>query len=573
MPTKAQVSASPSPNVIDDFVRGEMQKRRIPGLSLAIIQGGKIVTAKGYGVAEKGSQIPVTTSTLFQAGSISKPVSALGALLLVEEGRLALDEDVNTRLVSWKVPENEFTRERKVTLRGLISHTAGLTVHGFPGYPADGAVPTLVQVLDGEKPANTAPIRVNILPGSKWRYSGGGYTIMQQMVVDVTGKSFPQFMRESVLGPLGMEESSFVQPPPAGKAKLTATGSYRDRTLVAGKWHIYPEMAAAGLWTTPSDLARFAIGVQEALAGKSDRTLTKAMARQMLTEEKNAYGLGVGLQGGGSTLRFGHGGRDEGFDAQLVAYAETGQGAAIMINANDNSRMVSRILEVIAREYRWPDYPIYVPPDRRPAEVAEGKVVARTGRYEFENNEMLTFSTERGRLLTLVDGFPDEEFVAGAEDTFYSSQRDVRVKFLEGADGQVAGLLWKEGGKERKVPRIGPLFHSLSPLPDPDPARTGKVIIALKALGQGGKAIADSPLLTPGARADFGNGRRSHDLADLRSVDFVLEQDVSGRGIERHKGEVSRVLHYRMATDGGVRRLLVHLTPDGLVTDYDFVED
>ena len=351
-------------DAVDAVIRDEMRKRQIPGLSLAIIQDGKIVKAKGYGVTEKGGKSPVTTSTLFQAGSISKPVAALGALRLVEEGKLALDEDVNTKLTSWKVPENDFTREKKVSLRGLLSHTAGMTVHGFPGYATDTPVPTVVQVLDGAKPANTSPIRVDILPGSKWRYSGGGYTVMQQMVIDVTGKPYSQFMQEAVLGPLDMNESTFEQPLPAEKATLTATGHYGDRSLVKGKWHIYPEMAAAGLWTTASDLARFAIGVQEATAGRSGKILSRPMARQMLAEQKDHYGLGFGLEGSGASLRFGHGGRDEGFDARLLACAETGQGAAIMINANDNSQMMSRIMDAIAREYHWPGQPRSTPSKR-----------------------------------------------------------------------------------------------------------------------------------------------------------------------------------------------------------------
>ena len=453
-----------------------MQRRHIPGLSLAIIQDGKIIRAKGYGVAEQGGERPVTASTLFQAGSISKSVAALGALRLVEEGKLALDEDVNAKLNTWKVPENSFTREKKVTLRGILSHTAGLTVHGFPGYAMDGPVPTLVQVLDGAKPTNTAPIRVDILPGSKWRYSGGGYTVMQQMVIDVTGKPFPRFMEEAVLGPLGMNESTYEQPLSAEKAMLTATGHYRDRSPIKGRWHIYPEMAAAGLWTTASDLARFAIGVQDAVAGKSDKTLSKVMARQMLTNEKDNDGLGVFLEGSGRTLRFKHGGRDEGFDALLVAYAETGQGAAIMINANDNSGAMSHILAAIAREYHWPDYPGFTSPNRQPSKVAENKLVACTGRYEIANNQMLTFATERGHLLTLADGFPDEEFLPEADDRFYSTQQDVQIRFLKDGEGKVTGLLWKEGGRERKAPRIGPLFRSLKPQADPDPSRTEKVV-------------------------------------------------------------------------------------------------
>src|SRR5262249_28862087 len=183
-------------------------------------------------------------------------------------------------------------REKKVTLRGLLSHTAGLTVHGFPGYATDEPVATVVQVLDGAKPANTRSIRVDILPGSKWRYSGGGYTIMQQMVVDVTGKPFPLFMKEAVLEPLGMRASTFEQPLPAEKARLTASGHLRDRSPVKGRWHIYPEMAAAGLWTTPSDLARFAIGVQEAVAGRSRQTPSPPHAPANVTPPKGYLRLG-----------------------------------------------------------------------------------------------------------------------------------------------------------------------------------------------------------------------------------------------------------------------------------------
>jgi CubicO group peptidase (beta-lactamase class C family) len=566
-------AAESANDAVDEVIRVEMQKRHVPGLSLAIIQDGQIVKAKGYGVTEKGGDVPVTTSTLFQAGSISKPVSALGALCLVERGKLALDEDVNARLRSWKVPSNEFTGKKTVTLRGLLSHTAGLTVHGFPGYATDEPVPTLVQVLDGAKPANTDPIRVDVAPGSLWRYSGGGYTIMQQMVVDVTGQPFPQLMKETVLVPLGMNESTFEQPLPAERARLTATGHYADRSLVKGKWHIYPEMAAAGLWTTPSDLARFAVGVQAAAAGKSGKTLSRRMAREMLTVQKNTYGLGFGLGRSGAASRFGHGGRDEGFDALLTACAETGQGAAIMINANDNSRMISRIVEVIAREYHWPGGSSETPAKHAAAVVDPDKLDACTGHYEFENNQMMTIATDGGRLVSIVDGFPDEEFLPATDVRFDSAGREIQVTFLKDAGGEVTGLLWKEDGRERKVPRIGPLFRSLKPRTDPDPARTERVVTALKALGQGGKALADSRVLSPGARDEFGKGGPVRDLAGLRSINFLAEQDASGREIERHKGKVRRILHYRLVTDKADRALLVHLTGDGLITDYDIVDD
>lgn len=342
-------------STVDDVVAAEMKAHHILGVSLAIIDNGDISTAKGYGFTDQSGTTPVTTSTLFLAGSVSKPVAALGALRLVEDGRLSLDEDVNRRLKEWKMPENEFTKHEKVTLRRILSHSAGLRVHGFPGYAVGKPVPTLMQVLDGATPANTAAIRVDTVPGSTSRYSGGGYTVMQQIMIDVTGQPFPEFMQEAVLTPLRMAASSYDQPLPKERVTAAATGYYANGKQVEGKWHIYPEMAAAGLWTTASDLARFAIGIQQALAGKSNPVISQSMTRQMLTAQKGDSGLGFGLRGSGKTLRFVHGGRDEGFDSFLMAYAESEQGVVIMINANDDSGAVNRILRAVSREYHWPE--------------------------------------------------------------------------------------------------------------------------------------------------------------------------------------------------------------------------
>ena len=338
---------------LDDFVVARMQQSHITGLSLAIVQDGKIVKAQGYGFTDKSGRTPVTTNTLFLAGSVSKSVAAIGVLHLVQEGQLSLDADVNTRLQTWKVPENKFTKDQKVTLREILSHSAGLTVHGFPGYDRNGPIPTLAQVLDGVKPANTQAIRVDTVPGSEWRYSGGGYTVMQQLIIQVTGKPFPKFMSDTVLHPLGMANSTYEQPLPPARETLTATGYYADGKAVKGKWHVYPEMAAAGLWTTPSDLARFAMGIQQALAGKSNPVLSPATTRLMLTRQKADDGLGVFLEGQDKTLRFSHGGRDEGFDALMIADANIDQGAVIMINANDDSGTSHQIIEFIKEEFGW----------------------------------------------------------------------------------------------------------------------------------------------------------------------------------------------------------------------------
>ncbi|MGH7359503.1 MAG: serine hydrolase domain-containing protein, partial [Candidatus Rokuibacteriota bacterium] len=315
-----------TPMRLDD----RMRHYKVPGVSVAVIDSFRIAWARGYGVREAGGTDPVTTETLFQAASISKPVAALAALRLVQDGKLELDENVNRRLTSWKVPENGFTAAQPVTLRRLLSHGAGLTVHGFLGYAADKLVPTVVQVLDGQPPANSAAIRVDTVPGGRWRYSGGGYTVMQQLLVDVTGKSFPDLMRTEVLEPLGMRRSTYEQPLPAPLAGNAASGHRPDGTVVEGKWYTHPEMAAAGLWTTPSDLARYAIEVQLSAAGRSNKVLSRPLAAQMLTRQTGTYGLGPGLDGHGRDASFSHGGSNQGFRAYFVAFPERGQGAAVM---------------------------------------------------------------------------------------------------------------------------------------------------------------------------------------------------------------------------------------------------
>ncbi|HZS52902.1 MAG TPA: serine hydrolase domain-containing protein [Bryobacteraceae bacterium] len=238
-------------------------------------------------LADLESKRPVEITTLFQAGSISKPVAAVAAMKLVEEGKLALDQNINTFLTTWKVPDNEFTKDKKVTLREILSHSAGVTVHGFPGYAAGDPIPTLVQVLDGVKPANTPPIRVDVVPGSIWRYSGGGYTIMQLAMTDVTHEPFPEIMRNTVLIKAGMRDSTYENPLPSRLSGVAATGYGSDGAPVARRYHTYPEMAAAGLWTTASDLARFGIEIQKSREGRSNRILKQGTVQEMLTEQKS----------------------------------------------------------------------------------------------------------------------------------------------------------------------------------------------------------------------------------------------------------------------------------------------
>jgi CubicO group peptidase (beta-lactamase class C family) len=561
------LAVGPPADDLDTFIQEQMAQRQINGLSLAIIQDGKI-DARAYGVVSRGGAA-VTTGTLFQAGSISKPVSATGALRLVEQGVLTLREDVNAKLKSWTVPENEFTRTEKVTLRALLSHTAGLTVHGFPGYDVTERMPSVVEVLDGK--GNTEAVRVTAVPWSLTRYSGGGYTVMQLLVTDVTGKSFPGYMSEAVLRPIGMSRSTYQQPLPADLAAQTASGYYADRSAVSGKWHVYPEMAAAGLWTTATDLAKFAIEIQQSLAGKSNKVLSQAMTREQLTDvSKSDYGLGLALSGSGVARTFGHNGRDAGFDARLLAFAETGQGLVVMINANDNSGMMNRIEAAVGRKYNWPRRSSSAPAaTTRIAPAVPLEIV--TGRYELSNNNMLTLAAQDGRLFTDVNGLPDEEFLFLGGDRFGSTERNVSFRIARDGAGSVIGLTWIDNGKERAIPRIGPLFASIEQANDPDPSFTNLVDAAVRAFAQGGKAVRGLPSLSSGARADL-SGQPARLLAGVRAVTYLSAQDVTDRRIERHGAAVAKVLFYRVETARGVRFVLIHVTGDRLITDYDIVD-
>ena len=341
---------------VDDVITAQMRKRHIPGLALAVIQRSRIIREQGYGFADEEKKVPVNASTLFQAASVSKPVAALGALHLVEHHEVSLDENINNKLRSWHIPNNRFTRQRPVTLRLILCHSAGLTVHGFsPGYPVGAPIPSLMQILNGQAPAHSAPIRVDSVPGSQWRYSGGGYLVMQQMMIDVTAKRFENYMEATVLKPLHMSSSTFCQFLPERWARRAATG-YTDtpRHPIKARWRLHPELAAGGLWTTAGDLARFYIGVQRSSAGTSNPIISRSMTRQMLTKQNGQSGLGFML--GGTPPRFGHNGSNLGFNAVTVAF-ETGEGAVILMNANTDIEVLKNILvKAIGEQYHWPGY-------------------------------------------------------------------------------------------------------------------------------------------------------------------------------------------------------------------------
>jgi CubicO group peptidase (beta-lactamase class C family) len=335
----------------------------VTGASIAVVADGRVVWARGFGRKESGRPDRVDTTTLFLAGSISKPVFAVGALKLVEQGTLSLDTDINRTLTSWQLPASRFTETQKVTLRRILSHSAGLTVWGFPGYATGMPVPTVQQVLDGVPPANTPAVRNDTTPGARWLYSGGGITIAQLAATDATREAFAALMKRLALDPMGMRRSTYENPIPVSRAAETATGHERRDTAIVGRWHVYPEMAAAGLWTTAPDLARWGIALMRAYRGEPGGVLTPAMAREMLrpqivlpTSGQGAapagtwWGLGVQVTGSGRDFAFTHGGRDAGFVATMRFWPERDIGLVVLTNAT-NGQFLTEVGRAFIAEF------------------------------------------------------------------------------------------------------------------------------------------------------------------------------------------------------------------------------
>lgn len=429
--------------MVREEIERDLGRFSVPGASWAVIDDGEITQIGTAGLAEAGGSTAVTPNTLFQAASISKPVAVLAMLRLVDRGLLDLDEDVNQKLTSWQVPSLDLWQPR-ITLRQLVSHSAGLTVSGVPGYRYDEELPTTVQTLEGVRPMYTG-VRVDLVPGTQFRYSGGGTTVMQQLLEDVTHTPFRELAQELVLQPLGMSDSDYAQPLPQDLQARAATAHDELGEPMEGRWYTYPQLAAAGLWTTPTDLAKFAIGVQRAYAGAED-LLSRALAREMLTPQIPASDrigglthLGLGLFLGDSGRRFGHSGGNAGFRCHLLAYRDTGRGAVVMTNGEQGNWVVPRAFASIASTHGWEGYPENIKFPELPADdVLEGLV----GAYRLD--EGIAFAVERrgSGLEVTFEGQPPLCFAANSATGFSSMSTDSAFEVREGR------LVFSQGGTE-----------------------------------------------------------------------------------------------------------------------------
>jgi CubicO group peptidase (beta-lactamase class C family) len=435
----------------------DMVREHIPGASVAVIDQGEIAWAKAYGVIEAGKPEPVTLETRFQAASISKPVASLALLTLVQEGRVALDADIREYLYSWQLPEPEGWCAR-VTCRQLLSHSAGVTVHGFPGYRPDRPIPTLRQVLDGAAPANTPPVQVDTIPGLYFRYSGGGYTILQQLIEDVTGQPFWQAAQERVLEPVGMNHSTYRYPLPADWEPFAAVGHRADGAPLLGRWHIYPESAAAGLWTTPLDLASLVVLLEQTLQGKTERLLRRDLLVEMLSPQARVRGISLNgseglswfLTGEDGDNYYGHGGSNEGYRAQVIVRKGRGQAGIIMTNADSGDALTDDWMNTIAVEYGWKAF-AYLPSE--PIDLPTDALAVFAGQYRLEDGTTVGVRETAGGLALEYPGQALLAMRPHSADSFFLPRLNTRVRFTC-ADGRCTRLVIRQDGIESTAERL-----------------------------------------------------------------------------------------------------------------------
>ena len=416
-----------------------MKYYNVPGLSIAVIFNGKLQWAKGYGFISVDSTRKIDQNTMFQAASISKPVTAMASLYLVQEGKLSLDTDVNSYITGWKIIENRFTKDEKVTVRRLLSHSAGITVNGFRGYAKGEEIPDLIQILNGDAPANSDPIIPDTIPGQIYRYSGGGYTILQKIMTDISGIPFEELMHQTVLSKLGMDHSTFYQPLPEKFYENASIGHERLNSPIEGNWHTYPEMAAAGLWTTPKDLANFIIEVQQSNKGLSNRILSQKNVKLMVSRDIEDQGLGFEIHGEGDSIRFGHGGFNEGFTCQLIAFTNLGQGAIIMTNSNSGWDLIEEIFRSISDTYNWNIYSTIV---KKIVQLDSQKLNMFTGNYESGDGLLIEFYPNENALV-VKQYWNDVEYKIYPESEliFFDKESSLSFIFEKADNGTIKSFL------------------------------------------------------------------------------------------------------------------------------------
>ena len=434
-------------------LRERMATYAVPGVSVAVIRGNRIAWSAAIGRLRADAPDPMTRETLLQAASISKPLVAVATLRLVERGELALEDSANAHLKSWRIPANAMTSRSPVRVEQLLSHTAGATNGAVGIYPPSAPVPTLLQALDGAPPSNRPPVRIDQVPGTTFRYSGGGYSILQQLLIDVGGTTFPTLMRDLVLAPAGMRASCFCQPLPDSLAPRAASGHDSHGTPISGGWWTLPEAAAGGLWATADDLARFMIAVNGAWRGEPDAFLSQRIARRMLARGAGGWGLGFEVDTIGGELRYSHTGSNNGYRSTMIAYPGRGDGIVVLTNGDGGADLRDEIVRSAALAYGWPgDRPV-VRTESRGANPSLGQF---SGRFQYTARFASSFTVSGDTLVArLNDGSPNRLY-SERPDIFFSIA-GTTYRFVRDAGGQVTQVVATFGdGSQLTGARVSP---------------------------------------------------------------------------------------------------------------------
>ncbi|WP_428740322.1 serine hydrolase [Tenacibaculum sp.] len=425
-------------------IEERMKHYGIPGVSIAVIHNGKIVWTKGYGVTNKESNTPVTEQTLFQAALISMPVTSYGALKLVEQNKVSLDENINSYLKSWKLPDNEFTKEKKATIRNLLNQSAGITLHEIQGYSTNSDIPTLIQILNGTSPAKNVPIIVNQVPDESIHISTPSYGVIQQMMIDVVGKKFPEIMNDLVLQPLEMSNSTFNQPLTKEQLEKAATGYLDDGSIVKGKSYTYPVMASKGLWTTAEDIAKFIINIQQTLKGNSSKGLSKELTELMVTPYGKSsydswfqYGLGIQQLAKKDDLYLRHWGWNRGFYAEIMAHRDKGYGVVVLTNSTFPA-FNAEVIRAVARAYQWDNYV----PEYKKIEIEQRQIDQITGRYETDDRIVEVFQKDNQLFTKNILDEKAEELIKVSDSIFVKRNTSRLIQFKLDSENETVNLLY-----------------------------------------------------------------------------------------------------------------------------------
>lgn len=429
-----------------ESISERMKFYNVKGLSIAVINDYKVEWAKGYGWADSSEQRPVTPETFFQIASMSKSLNAMGLLKLAQDNKLDINADINNYLASWKFPYDDKSKGKKITVAQLLSHSAGVTAGGTD-YEKGDTLPTIYEVLDGKRPATSPAVRSQFEPGTRYQYSNGGATIAMLMASDITKRKYEEFIEETVLKPLGMNNAVYNDIPPANLKDKFATGYYQDGEQLEGKYSLLTQQAGGAVWSTPSEFCKFIIETQLSLKGKSNKILSKEMTKKMLTPQIGNVGLGVFVDSSGTEKYFVHTGGRRGFTSLYYGSFEGGKGVVLFVNTDISSAILKEIANSVATVYGWKDF--YKPKTKHLIAMSGKELEEYTGEYVLNPKLSLFISDKGERLQVLLTGqyydiFPE------AKDKFFGQIREVELEFAR-TNNVVSKLIYKIDGQSYEL--------------------------------------------------------------------------------------------------------------------------